>query len=392
VWEEIAKLKNDYFTVFKTVQVVSPSDHFDLLYNSDNNLNFSVSSRLYQIKRLRFMSPQGGMWQAGIPKDLNHPDFVSVASMSNPAPQMNGPYYYDLWGRGNVQLAMPIQIGTKIEVCYTFWPLGLSLMNAGTVSSSGTSVQGLGTYFTQIVQPDFYMDLPQSQSVRAFYLLDSANNPWTLSITDQGFLQTTPGAAGPTQPLYINDIAGGISYQIQPTTQGILQTIPVTFYPAYAEFQTLTSLGVGLRFVLTCMGGILQTTSTAQSNDGQVQAELVSNAGVPQGGQVYRVANILSDTQLTTFTPIVPILTGANYVLATVPEIPREHIRVIGSVALPKIFGWTGDDSRIEEATQIAEKNIQMMKDALIERQNQAPPQKQRFPYGIGRKNRMFMR
>ena len=90
---------------------------------------------------------------------------------------------------------------------------------------------------------------------------------------------------------------------------------------------------------------------------------------------------------------IAPVLAGGSqYVLATVPEIPREHIRVIAAVALAKLYSVAGDDQRVQEWTSLSTANMQMMKDSLIERQSNNPPKKQRFQYGVGRRNRAFLR
>lgn len=128
-------------------------------------------------------------------------------------------------------------------------------------------------------------------------------------------------------------------------------------------------------------------------NEQFMQAEIICNGQVAAGGQAYRVASITSDTALTTLNPITPALTaGSPYVLAAVPEIPREHIRVIASIALAKLYSVAGDDQRVQEWTAISTSNIQMAKDSLIERQSNNPPKKQRFQYGVGRRNRAFLR
>src|SRR5262249_29183741 len=120
----------------------------------------------------------------------------------------------------------------------------------------------------------------------------------------------------------------------------------------------------------------------------QLQAELVCN-----GNQVYRIQAITSNVSLNTATTVNAALPlGSAYVLAGLPEIPREHIRVIASIATAKMYSLAGDDTRTTEWTGIAASNMQMMKDSLEERQSNNPAQKQRFPYGIGRRNRMFLR
>lgn len=133
-----------------------------------------------------------------------------------------------------------------------------------------------------------------------------------------------------------------------------------------------------------------QPTSAAQE---ELQAELLVGGQVGGPNQIYRVSAITSDTALTTQTAIAPMLSaGSTYVLAALPEIPREHIRVIASGSVAKMYSLAGDDSRVSEWTGISTSNMQMMKDSLIERQSNNPPTKQRFPYGIGRRNRAFLR
>ena len=125
----------------------------------------------------------------------------------------------------------------------------------------------------------------------------------------------------------------------------------------------------------------------------EIIAELVCNPAVTTGGQIYRVPKITSDTTLTTATAVAPALTAGIYALATVPEIPREHIRVIASIALASMYSVAGDDARVSEWTAKSTQNMQMMKDALIERQNMNPARKIRFPGSIaGARNRAFLR
>lgn len=155
-----------------------------------------------------------------------------------------------------------------------------------------------------------------------------------------------------------------------------------------------TVTGVGTTFTQLAPPDFQPTVPTAGVvNEQFIQAELVCNGQVAAGGQVYRVAAITSDTVLSTLNAVAPALGGGSqYVLATVPEIPREHIRVIASVALAKLYSVAGDDQRVQEWTSIATSNLQMMKDSLVERQSNNPPRKQRFQFGVGRRNRAFLR
>jgi hypothetical protein len=290
VWEEVSKLGNYYFTNTKTLSVAAAGGArvIDLRYNADGTMNAPLSQRLYQIMRVRCQPPSGGLFQIAAHMFPVENEFVTIEANMQQNPTQTGPYYWSLLGHGSMRFAIPLAQGTNVEIIYSYWPLNLTYLSAGSVTSTGSTVTGSGTNFTQLVQPDFAANLP------------------TAGVVDEEALQ----------------------------------------------------------------------------------CELVCN-----GNQIYRVMGITSDTVLTTATAISPAL-GANsvYALATVPEIPREHIRVIASLALAKLFSVAGDDSRVQEWTGIAAANMQMMKDSLIERQQANPPRRQRFQYGISRRNRAFLR
>jgi len=293
VWEEVSKLKNNYFTNLKTLTVTTSGYSFDLLYNTSapGVLSAPLSNRLYQVSRIRVQPPSGGLFQATRSMSLTDPDFISLSANASSSPTQTGPYYWALTGRGTIQWGLPLAAGSTLEFYYTFWPLALSYLFSGTVSSTGTAVTGNTTNFTQLLQPDF------------------------------------------------------------------------------------------------------QGAQPATNQQEELQAELVVAGETNGPNQIYRVASIASDTALATQTAISPALAnGSAYVLAALPEIPREHIRVIAAIALAKMYSVAGDDSRVNEWTAISQSNIQMMKDSLIERQSNNPPSKQRFPYGIGRRNRAFLR
>jgi len=286
VWEEVTKLRNNYFTNIVTATVAKAQFQYDLQFNADGGLSAPISARLYQVTKIRVLPPSGGLYLGTTALSPNDPDFVSLNANPNASPAQSGPYYWYLSGRNQVNWALPLAVGTTIEVTYTFWPIALTYLNQGTVTSVGSNVTGNGTNFTQLVQPDFAAALPNVQGQE------------------------------------------------------------------------------------------------------EIQVEIVCN-----GNQIYRVKSITSDTALVTATPISPVLSNnSQYVLGTLPEIPREHIRVIGSGAMAKMYSVDGDDSRVNEWTAIASGNMQMMKDSLIERQAQNPPKKQRFPGSIGRRNRAFYR
>lgn len=293
VWEEVSKLGNYYFTNIQTVTVAFNGLRvLDLQYNANAGLSGAISSRLYQIMRVRCQPPSGGLFQSSYMMHLNDPDFISVEANMVQSPTQTGPYYFVPVGHGSLRTAIPLASGTTIEVTYTYWPIALQYLSNGTVTSAGSSVTGATTTFTQLVPPDF-------------------------------------------QP-----------------------TLPAT-----------VSAGVA-------------------PNEEFIQAELICNSN-----QIYRVATITGDTALTTLNTVAPALAANSpYILATVPEIPREHIRVIASIAIAKMYSVAGDDQRVQEWTAISTSNLQMMKDSLVERQQQQPPRKQRFQYGVSRRNRAFLR
>lgn len=291
VWEEVSKLKNHYFTNIVTVTVAVAQHQYDLMWNADAGLSAPISSRLYQITKVRIQPPAGGLFQQCTFMSPNDPDFVALNANMSSSPTQTGPYNIYLSGRNQLNFALPLAVGSTIEITYTFWPISLTYLTNGTLNSSGTAVTGTGTTFTQLVQPDFQADLPNVQTQE------------------------------------------------------------------------------------------------------EIIAELVCNPAVTTGGQIYRVTKITSDTALTTATAIAPALSAGIYALATVPEIPREHIRVIASIALASMYSVDGDDARVSEWTAKSTQNMQMMKDALIERQNMNPARKIRFPGSIaGARNRAFLR
>lgn len=290
VWEEICKLRINYFTNVTTVTCAKAQTEYDLMFNADAGLNTAVSQRLYQITRIRIQSPNGGMWQTTRLVNPNEPDLVALASNPNTNPVQTGPYLGYQTGRNNVRWAVPLAVGSQMEVTYTFWPIALVMTNVGTVSSSDVTVTGNGTFFTQLLQPDFQSSLP------------SVN--------------------------------------------------------AQEEI----------------MAEIVYAANDASANS-----------------QINRVKAITSNTVLTTANAIAPELGASSpYVLATLPEVPREHIRVIAAIALRNMYSVAGDDSRVAEWTAIAASNMQMCKDSLMERQGQNPPTKKRFPYGVGRLRNYF--
>jgi hypothetical protein len=395
VWEEITKLKNHYFTNIKTVTTLKVQTGYDLMFNSDGGLSAAISSRLYQVTRVRVQPPAGGLFQSTTFLPPNHPDFVAISANPAGTATQTGPYYCYLSGRNQLNWALPLAAGTNIEVTYTFWPIALAYLQNGTVVSNGTVVVGSNTSFTQLVQPDFASQVPLNYPpVTSFTLLDANSVAWTTTVTDGGVLQTVRGG-GTVQTLILNDSSAVGAWQLVVSITGVLSTVSTSFQTTYPQVVTMASPSGFTWLLIVTIAGTLQTINRngPPQIQEQIQAELVVNPSVAAGGQIYRVPAVVNDTVLNTATIVNPTLAaGSMYVLATLPEIPREHIRVIASVALAAMYSVAGDDARVAEWTAKSQANMQMMKDALMERQSNTPPMKQRFPYGIGRRNRAFLR
>ena len=163
VWEEITKLNNLYFTNIKTVTVAKAQFQYDFMFNADGGLSAAVSSRLYQITRIRIQPSGNGLFQSTTPYPPNHPEFLGINANPTATPAQTGPYYWFQSGRNQVNFGLPLASGTVIEVTYAFWPIALIAMSNGSISSSGTTITGVGTTFTQLLQPDFQSSLPSVQ-------------------------------------------------------------------------------------------------------------------------------------------------------------------------------------------------------------------------------------
>lgn len=203
---------------------------------------------------------------------------------------------------------------------------------------------------------------------------------------------STPTQTGPYY--YVPWGRGNIQWGL-PLAVGTVMEVTYTFWPIALTYQSggtvsstgTTVTGSGTAFTQLAQPDFQTSLPTVQGQE-EIQAEFICNTS-----QIYRVSTITSDIALTTATAISPAIpANSAYVLATLPEIPREHIRVIAAIALRSMYSVAGDDSRVNEWTAISSANMQMMKDALIERQGQNPPAKGRFPYGIARRNRAFLR
>lgn len=369
VWEEISKLKNNYFTNKRVVTVAKPQTAFDFLYNADGGLNAPLSNRLYQITKIRVQAPGSQFYQNCVAFGPNDPNFIGIAAGINSSPQVTGPYYYYLYGRGNIQWALPIAAGTNFEITYTFWPLALTYLTGGTISSPTSATFNITSI--SIVGSAVSMDYSGTLLPVIGQVVNVANVVGGTAVLN-GAHTITGGSAGTVQ------------FNIgAPGSAGTGGTVSFTG-PASQVFGAATNF---TQLLQPDFQSAQPDPSTSVDQEATL-AELVCN-----GNQIYAVGAIANDTELTTLTGIAPALPVASqYVLALLPEIPREHIRVIASIALAKMYSVDGDDARVREWSQISMQNMQMMKDSLMERTSQNPPMKQRFPFSIGRGNRGFFR
>lgn len=159
-WDYIIQLQDSYFTDQKIVTVNVQAAEFDFLANANGNLSSAVSLRAFQLARLRVLIPGAQQWVGAFPRDWNDSDFLSLQQLT-PAPLQNNPQFlYIIFSKNSVVFARPLPVGTQLEVTYNFIFMPLVILNGGVVNSSGVSVTGIGTSFTQVVPPDFQAALP----------------------------------------------------------------------------------------------------------------------------------------------------------------------------------------------------------------------------------------
>lgn len=184
-WDYILQLEDSYFTDVKIVTVTTQAAEFDLINNFNGFLNTHVSIRLYQITRIRVLAASANGWASAKPRSWNDDDFLASQQNSPQNAATSGPYYYVPFSKGSVLFAQPIPSGTQLEVTYTFEYMPLALVFNGKVSSSGVTVTGTGTNFTQIVPIDFAAALPgndQDTDIGLELVLNSGANNQTYRV------------------------------------------------------------------------------------------------------------------------------------------------------------------------------------------------------------------
>lgn len=141
------------------------------------------------------------------------------------------------------------------------------------------------------------------------------------------------------------------------------------------------------------LGPDYQAALPGANQDFEVYAELIPDSpslattALPKS---YLVKSVASDTSLTTFNALSPASAGGPYQLASVPDIPDTHHFAIASIATRNIMSTPAQDPRLPTWAQIAERDIESLKDTIMKRQRQENPTRRRFPYGVVRRARFF--
>lgn len=168
--------------------------------------------------------------------------------------------------------------------------------------------------------------------------------------------------------------------------------IEVTFSTEFMPLTTLsqgtisssgaTVTGVGTNFT-ALLGPDFQTDLPGGSFGLEIEAELIA------GGKTYRVFNITSDTSMQLITQPSPALPGGtSYILATVPDIPSPHHRLLSTLTTRNMLTTPAEDDRFQEWAAMAKVQIERLKDTVQERQRQKNPRRGRFPFGAVRRGR----
>lgn len=159
-WNFILQLDDSYFTDIKTVTITNPGNEIDFLYNSNGNLSSNVSNRYFQIDRIRILQQNDSNWITALPRNWNDPEYLAIAQLTPQQVQTSGPYRYIVFANGSVQFSRPLPAGTQVELVYTFVFLPLNIVANGTITSSGASVTGTSTNFTQLLGADYQAGFP----------------------------------------------------------------------------------------------------------------------------------------------------------------------------------------------------------------------------------------
>lgn len=183
LWTQTDLLNVDYFSDIATVTVAVQGKEFDLRYNLGNGLSAPVHPKIFQISRIRVLQPGAASWVSANPREWTDTARQAQEQDATSPVSTTAPYYYKLFGRGLIRFARPLPVGTQLEIVYTIGFFDLSIVTVGTVASSGTTVTGTGTKFTQLLPPDFdvgYLPGPDDEAdIEAELVVGAALNPST---------------------------------------------------------------------------------------------------------------------------------------------------------------------------------------------------------------------
>ena len=154
IWERVLRLDNNWYEATSEVTVSVAQARFDLLFNTDSGLDATVNPLLHTIQRIRILSPNVARWDTAIPQHKMQARFLRRQAASPQVARSGGPYYYRITAKGTIEFAEPLVVSTKIEVMYTYSPVPLKILSAGTVSSAAKVVTGTSTFFTDLLEPD----------------------------------------------------------------------------------------------------------------------------------------------------------------------------------------------------------------------------------------------
>ncbi|MCB7129464.1 MAG: hypothetical protein J3T61_08005, partial [Candidatus Brocadiales bacterium] len=154
IWERVLRLDNNWYEATSEVTVSVAQARFDLLFNTDSGLDAIVNPLLHTIQRLRVLSPNVARWDTAIPQHKMQARFLRRQAASPQVARSGGPYYYRMTAKGTIEFAEPLVVDTKIEVMYTYSPVPLKILSAGTVSSAAKVITGTSTFFTDLLEPD----------------------------------------------------------------------------------------------------------------------------------------------------------------------------------------------------------------------------------------------
>lgn len=289
----------------------------------------------------------------------------------------------------------------EINHCYQqCWDAILQLEDSYFTQVKQVTAAQLGTEFDFLYNENGNLQGPVSNryfQITRIRVLPPGGTAWCATVprswNDPDFLSQQQNANPQIQlsgPFFYVPLSKGSVVWGLPQNAGT--TFEVTYNFVFLDLRilsngTIASAGTAVTGTSTNFTQILgpdyQANLPGDNEDTEVGVELV--LPVSGAGQTpsYRVASILTDTSLTTQNAIATTLSNSNYILASVPDIPQGHHDCIASLATRNILSSPANDSRYSEWDEIAQQQFQSMKDSIMVRQKQRPPQRQRFPFSV---------